>query len=1615
MKTILNRTSIFFLFFLLSYLTIDAQTWSYTLSSGGSDYTLKATFSSTGGCQCNDKYIYGVFQNSYLNYKGGVSGSKSNGSVTFAVGPNSNEKYLLTYKLEGRNQFVFDCVASCEYVGNTSTRATTSRIKPPKNGSATKGEDYIEIKWSKGTDIPDKYIKYIIARGTEDNVIATLGAGARSYKDVNVAPGTTYNYFIYTRTDSWGGHTSYRHFVQGSTRARDARATLNQPKKVVLSWDDISDITDEVTIRRNGEQIATLNINSASDTSYTDSDPSLIPGYRYEYGVTWIKNDVEFGISAIGATQPNGRISGKVTTPQSQLPIANVKVCVILEDSIDQSSAGTTYCDSTDVNGQYDIRRIYYHNSASFRVIPTKEDHAFDPAFYENQLLELDFPNISLNFNDTTSSLVSGYITQSLNGVSCGLGGVEIWVEGIYKGVKTDENGYYEFLVEESGEYTVEPRLQDHNFVPGQRTILIDKETTDVNFDDTSTHFLEGDIKGGCDIFIGMAVMRAFSLGGEGCIDTMFVTNANGHYQAILPARQYQLEVVDFIPDPELTIDPDAVLSYFETREVDLTTEGQISNFVYRRPPEIFVSGLPQDRCTDLGSAVVEQNEPYLLDIEVRESFGDATCPVDTGYVLIYDEAGDKANEPDTLHLVEGKATYEMIPGQPNIIAPHQKLLEMVAVVGKEKAQWAEPLVVTGMRPREQTFTTVLPEMPLLILHDPPGDASFSYFEKGNTTELGMRIFGQAEGSLTLKKEVKLGSRFESGPDFLSLKYENWGTVGSSLSMGARVSGNAEWIFSTTTTEQFSTSNNENIIGGEGDVYVGAAMNLIYAQADVLTYDPAGCALDLDVNLVMGNDGFATTFLYTEDHIQNTLLPQLSGLRDYYLDNENDSAAIYDNQIAVWKQVLENNAKNKKGAALVENRSFSAGATYASSVTSTSQSSVSLEVLAFMEKSVVVGAGYEVAGSGLSGSVETKLRLEVGTAASNTQLSATTTGFELKDDDPGDFFSVNIKKDPVYGTPVFDLVSGRSSCPWEPGTQPRESLQLLSDSYVKNDVPEDEAAVFQLSLGNISQSDEPRTYILKFLQASNPEGAFVTIGGSEAQSPIPYTIAAGTQRNATITIRRGPRAFSYEGLKFVLTSGCEDEIIADTVSLSAHFQSAFPPIALAKPLDNWLVNAGNDNEFLVRFLGYDKDRLQKVQLQYAPKGSFAWTNGAQWQPAELSDATDGTVFKWAVFDLPDGEYDIRLRADYGTGDVYSEVSTGRIDRRPPAVFGLPEPADGELDASEVIAITFDEKVACFELSPQDVVFKSLTTGDVYPTQLGCAERTLIIRPLWNAKAHEGEDVEVQLTKVVDLFNNQIPDTISWRFTIGAEPGATISDSDEDGIPDEEDNCVLAANPDQRDLDGDGLGDVCDDDIDGDGVDNGLDNCPFFANPEQEDADGNGVGDICEPTADGDKDGIANNEDNCPFSPNPDQSDLDNDGIGDLCDDDMDGDGLLNQEDNCPTMPNPSQLDSNGDQKGDACDNLVSAEEERLILSDLNMYPNPAHREVWLEWNQVEKAEWSICLISLGGQVLWEKTDIYSSPGPQRINIDVSSIPEGLYVVKMLSEGGIVSRKLVVNK
>jgi hypothetical protein len=134
------------------------------------------------------------------------------------------------------------------------------------------------------------------------------------------------------------------------------------------------------------------------------------------------------------------------------------------------------------------------------------------------------------------------------------------------------------------------------------------------------------------------------------------------------------------------------------------------------------------------------------------------------------------------------------------------------------------------------------------------------------------------------------------------------------------------------------------------------------------------------------------------------------------------------------------------------------------------------------------------------------------------------------------------------------------------------------------------------------------------------------------------------------------------------------------------------------------------------------------------------------------------------------------------------------------------------------------------------------------------------------------DPPTMATRSVDLVADSDQDSVPNNYAglidlcPGTAPGAEVDangcsdaqvDGDSDGICDPaapsggpsgctgSDNCPANYNPDQKNTDGDALGDVCDPDDDNDGVLDAADNCPLIANAGQENADSDSIGNVCE--------------------------------------------------------------------------------------------------------------------------------------------------------------------------
>ena len=197
------------------------------------------------------------------------------------------------------------------------------------------------------------------------------------------------------------------------------------------------------------------------------------------------------------------------------------------------------------------------------------------------------------------------------------------------------------------------------------------------------------------------------------------------------------------------------------------------------------------------------------------------------------------------LPIQNGMATYNTAANTPNITSgrkdaqgnnrSYQKALTAVVEVEglspKTEIAWA---IVTGHRPRIATFTAKSQGIPLLILRDPPGDNSFSFVEEGETFCNTITDMGYESASFGVKTKAKGGIRFSKGCPFWSSETEVAQETENEFLIGMEATEKGGLQICATTTERFSTSSSDIFIGTDGDVYLGIALNLIFAKTDII-------------------------------------------------------------------------------------------------------------------------------------------------------------------------------------------------------------------------------------------------------------------------------------------------------------------------------------------------------------------------------------------------------------------------------------------------------------------------------------------------------------------------------------------------------------------------------------------------------------------------------------------------------------------------------------------------------------------------------------------------------------------------------------------------------------
>lgn len=1093
----------------------------------------------------------------------------------------------------------------------------------------------------------------------------------------------------------------------------------------------------------------------------------------------------------------------------------------------------------TDEEGYFTLPNLRYGEESAVKVIPSYNNHLFSPLFQKVVLTKQNPIQNQLFINDVTSYSISGSISigsspgtapitkvrefKPMDNVligNCPEPNVQIYgrrgvEDEILLGI-TDKNGYFSLSVD-PGEYTIRPVRAHHAFVPPTYFLTVGGDTAGFAFQDTTTRNVHGIAGGGCSRQIGTVHIEFSTI--NGCsAETLAVDNTHStEYSVNLPAQTYIARVlsVDNVPSNIDRVDVRNFFNGLGSRALYLDTlccgkNDTTLDFVYHAPIALTLSGLP-----DRGSCAapeMRQGTSRSIHLQVTEDYGDGRpCAVDTGSIILYDGIGDRQNIADTIPIIAGSAYYTVTAGYPNLSSgildeygtdrSYQKSLTTYAyVTGMAPKKTTAWVIVTGIVPRPGVgfITGTSTPINFLVIHDPPGDHSFASLKK--ETEIEMLTYGKEftnkfGGGLSVELENGVSLELVTAP--VGVGFVSKTDVGFKFSL--ETVGGAQWENHTeeksifTTEQQYATSSDPTGVGPDADLFLGASKDFKFTVSDQLAIVPGTCQLQKKEVLAYESTGWSTFFAYTRSYIRDVLLPNLNvlcgrakppGADAVQISGDTSQIASY---IETWQGMLDSDNVYRKAAVFdstkgEKNVSFSGGSEYEySSATGTSYEHSEKYTLWF-NADLKAGLTWNCPVS--NGNLMGELVYEhEDTQIDSDNTSKSTSGFSytLSDDDPGDYFSVDIKYNPRITAPYFSVRGGASSCPYEPWPDTtgapimmrRDNVKLFANPPLKEKVNPILPATFTVGIANQSGTDETRTYQLLLDNRSNYGGAIVKASGIPINNGLTFDVDPGKTQNFILSVERGPVKYRYDNLRLVAGPQCEPTRagLSDTILISAHFDAPCSDIALDEPLPGWAVAAG-DSVLAVTMGEYqvnvsESDSIFEMYAEYRRTAPLLgpWTRcvGVQIPDASILKDSVRTFRTWFLRDLPDGTYELRAVAHCHAGYGYSAVTPGTIDRTPPQVMTHQPANNGVLSYNADISIAFTENIDPKSITAANV--KLAYVGLLNPIRVKALSSgsTLVISPIDTLR--EGANITASVKGLTDLVGNSLTAPTTWTFQV----------------------------------------------------------------------------------------------------------------------------------------------------------------------------------------------------------------------------------------------------------
>jgi hypothetical protein len=233
---------------------------------------------------------------------------------------------------------------------------------------------------------------------------------------------------------------------------------------------------------------------------------------------------------------------------------------------------------------------------------------------------------------------------------------------------------------------------------------------------------------------------------------------------------------------------------------------------------------------------------------------------------------------------------------------------------------------IIGQRPKGNNFYTEGPDLPEIILRDPPGSGSSAYIEKGSGYTVSSKYSTDFNNGSGFGLEILLGCEAAAGGGLAGpvIKTDTKNTGKTNLSFSTSASTSGEYVQSFEFSERVETSSDPGVVGSMGDIYIGKSYNYYYGETDHLKIVPYDLSvtngiialgsselkdtkytLGIVEGYVMNPDNSDTYFKYTQAHILNKLLPELESRRNNLFVNvfRSDGALKYTSLVQSSKDI----------------------------------------------------------------------------------------------------------------------------------------------------------------------------------------------------------------------------------------------------------------------------------------------------------------------------------------------------------------------------------------------------------------------------------------------------------------------------------------------------------------------------------------------------------------------------------------------------------------------------------------------------------------------------------------------------------------------------------------